>query len=182
MDLGAEGGGALWSGASMALPSHLPSSSPLHTSQAVVRALDAGAADPSSTSTTNTNTSSSASSPFLAEKLTLLLLLKRPEEWKLGVAWPNEAVAAQWAALMDLTHMTVVEAEVGSTGLPCMGSGAASEWESRGQSGWCQGWSGPLTTGLQPVFCPLHQVEEAPPLTSAARAIPYFSPARSWRS
>ncbi|KAL6750431.1 Phytochelatin synthase-domain-containing protein [Haematococcus lacustris] len=47
---------------------------------------------------------------FLAEKVTLLLLLGRPADWP--VAWGDAEAGAQWLALLDVTGMSIVEAEL----------------------------------------------------------------------
>ncbi|KAJ9527215.1 hypothetical protein QJQ45_025472, partial [Haematococcus lacustris] len=54
---------------------------------------------------------------FLVEKVTLLLLLGRPADWP--VAWGDAEAGAQWLALLDVTGMSIVEAEHGVLAVRC---------------------------------------------------------------
>lgn len=55
-------------------------------------------------------TSANPSYDYLAEKVCMLLMIRKPEEW--GITWASEEQEQQWAALMGAVGMTIVEAEV----------------------------------------------------------------------
>lgn len=60
---------------------------------------------------------------YLAERVTLLLLLLPTSAWPDADAWGSEEAAAQWRALMDLTSYSIVATEVRGGGPAGWGSG-----------------------------------------------------------
>lgn len=60
---------------------------------------------------------------YLAERVTLLLLLLPTSAWPDAEAWGSEEAAAQWRALMDLTSYSIVATEVRGAGQAGWGSG-----------------------------------------------------------
>ena len=56
-----------------------------------------------------------SSAELVAEKVALLLLMRRRSEWPAS-AWADTAGAEAWGALMDVSTMTIVEAEVRADG------------------------------------------------------------------
>ena len=57
---------------------------------------------------------------FLAERISILILLQLPSAWPTQ-HWASAEAYAQWLALMDLTGHTIVAAEVGTGGRPLIG-------------------------------------------------------------
>ncbi len=64
------------------------------------------------TNTANASSGCGAGDRYLAEKTTMLLLLMR---WGEAQPWRDTEAQRAWAALMDTTGMTIVEAEVRHT-------------------------------------------------------------------